>query len=253
MSTQCYQSQFDMEAKSNNAGRVRFDDNTMEIDPPSSLDHFLPPSIPSQISSWDFSTPAPPTVPTDLIATLPEDLKGIRFPTPPVISNSWSFPTPPMLPEDDMLSLPSPLQSPSASQISISPFLGTELPPSPPVPSSSLGHISTWGSLSQERLQSILRTLLDQPPTTEGDLSPEESTLLEYYQEKYQTYHLFKEVQNQITPISLHWDRFLLMAYVHYVDRFLDLSDRNLQLVMQMQRMDETIHHIDKVLTKLRR
>ncbi|KIK71919.1 hypothetical protein PAXRUDRAFT_22639 [Paxillus rubicundulus Ve08.2h10] len=159
----------------------------MEIDPPSSSDHFLPPSIPSQISSWDFSTPRgsarhlpdslesqPPPVPRDLIATLPEDLGGIRFPTPPVISNSPNFPTPPMLPEDDMLSDTSPLQSPSASQTPISPFPGTELPPSPPVASSSLGHIPTWGSLSQERLQSILRTLLDQPPTTEGDLSLKE-------------------------------------------------------------------------------
>ncbi|KIK72226.1 hypothetical protein PAXRUDRAFT_22236 [Paxillus rubicundulus Ve08.2h10] len=195
----------------------------------------------------------PPLVPTDLIATLPEDLRGVRFPTPPVISSSPNFPTPPMLPEDDMLSLPSPLQSPSACQTPIFPFLGTELLPSPPVPSSSLGHIPTWGSLSQERLQSILRNLLDQPPTTKGDLSPEESAHLEYYQEKYWTYHLFKEVQNQITPISLHWDQFLLMAYVHYVDRFLNISDQNLQLVMQMQRVDETIHHIDEVLAKLRR
>ncbi|KIK72214.1 hypothetical protein PAXRUDRAFT_22256 [Paxillus rubicundulus Ve08.2h10] len=149
-----------------------------------------------------------------------------------------------------MSSFPSPLQSPSASQTPISPFLGAELPPSPPVPSSSLGHIPTWGSLSQERLQFILRTLSDQLPTTEGDLSPEESA---HYREKYWTYHLFEEVQNWITPISLHQDRFLLMAYVHYVDRFLDLSDRNFQLVMQMQRMDETIHHIDEVLAKLRR
>ncbi|KIK71810.1 hypothetical protein PAXRUDRAFT_22803 [Paxillus rubicundulus Ve08.2h10] len=266
MSTQHYQSQFSMEAESHVAARVRFNNNTMEINPPSSLGHFLPPSLPSQSSSWDFSTPRgsagqlpdslefqPPPVPTDLIATLPEDLGGIRLPTPPVISNSPKFPTPQMLLEDDMLSLPSPLQSPSASQIPISPFLGTELPPSPPVPSSSLGHIPTWESLSQERLQSILRTLSDQPQTTEGDLSPEESARLEYYREKYQTYHLFKEVQNRITPISLHQDRFLLMAYVHYVDRFLDLSDRNLQLVMQMQRVDETIHHIDEVLAKLRR
>ncbi|KIK71966.1 hypothetical protein PAXRUDRAFT_22571 [Paxillus rubicundulus Ve08.2h10] len=136
-----------------------------------------------------------------------------------------------MLPEDNMLSDPSTLQSPSASQTPISPFLGTELPPSPPVASSSLGHIPTWGSLSQERLQSILRTLSDQPQTTKGDLSSEESARLEYYREKYWT---FEEVQNRITPISLHWDRFLLMAHVHYVDRFLDLSDRNLQLVMQM-------------------
>ncbi|KIK71816.1 hypothetical protein PAXRUDRAFT_22795, partial [Paxillus rubicundulus Ve08.2h10] len=87
MSTQCYQSQFGMEAKSNAAGQVRFDDNTMEINPPSSLDHFLPLSIQSQISSGDFSTPPglaghlpgslefqPPPVPTDLNATLPEDL-----------------------------------------------------------------------------------------------------------------------------------------------------------------------------------
>ncbi|KIK74193.1 hypothetical protein PAXRUDRAFT_20122 [Paxillus rubicundulus Ve08.2h10] len=238
----------------------------MEINPPSSLDHFLPPSIPSQISSWDFSTPQgstgdlpdslefqPPPVPTDLNATLPEDFGGIRFPTPPVISDSPNFPTPPMLPEDDMLSLPSPLQSPLASQIPISPFLGTEFPPSPPVASSSLGHIPTWGSLSQERLQSILRILSDQLPTTEGDLSPEESTHLEHYQQKYWTYHLFNEVQNRITPMSLHRDQFLLMAYVHHVDRFLDISDWNLQLVMQMQRMDETIHHIDEVLAKLRR
>ncbi|KIK72636.1 hypothetical protein PAXRUDRAFT_21760 [Paxillus rubicundulus Ve08.2h10] len=238
----------------------------MEINPPSSLDHFLPPSIPSQISSWDFSTPQgstgdlpdspefhPPPVPTDLIGTLPEDLRGVRFPTPPVISGSPNFPTPPMLLEDDMLSLPSPLQSPSASQTPISPFPGAELPLSTPVASSSLGHIPTWGSLSQERLQSILRTLLDQLPTTQGDLIPEESAHLEYYQEKYQTYHLFEEVQNRITPISLHRDQFLLMAYVHYVDQFLDLSDQNLQLVMQMQRMDETIHHIDEVLAKLRR
>ncbi|KIK72056.1 hypothetical protein PAXRUDRAFT_22457 [Paxillus rubicundulus Ve08.2h10] len=215
MSTQFYQSQFDMEAESNAAGQVRFNDNTMEINPPSSLDHFLPPSIPSQSSSWDFSTPRgstgdlpdslefqPPLVPTDLIATLPEDIRGVRFPTPPVISASPNFPTPPMLLEDDMLSLPSPLQSPSASQTPIFPFPGAELPPSPPVPSSSLGHIPTWGSLSQERLQSILRTLLDQPPTTEGDLSLEESA----YQQKYRTYHLFKEVQNRITPISLHQD-----------------------------------------------
>ncbi|KIK72601.1 hypothetical protein PAXRUDRAFT_21794 [Paxillus rubicundulus Ve08.2h10] len=158
-----------------------------------------------------------------------------------------------MLPEDDMSSIPSPLQSPLASQILISPFPSTELPPSPPVASSSLGHIPTWGSLSQERLQSILRTLLDQPQTTEGDLSPEESARLEYYREKYRTYHLFEEVQNWITPISLHQDQFLLMAYVHYVDQFLDLSDRNLQLVMHMQRVDETIHHIDEVLAKLRR
>ncbi|KIK75682.1 hypothetical protein PAXRUDRAFT_18780 [Paxillus rubicundulus Ve08.2h10] len=57
MSTQHYQSQFDMEAESNAAGWIRFDDNTMEIDPPSSLVHFLPPSIPSQSASWDFSTP----------------------------------------------------------------------------------------------------------------------------------------------------------------------------------------------------
>ncbi|KIK73393.1 hypothetical protein PAXRUDRAFT_20911 [Paxillus rubicundulus Ve08.2h10] len=238
----------------------------MEIDPPSSSDHFLPPSIPSQISSSDFSTPQgsardlpdslefqPPPVPTDWNATFPEDLGGIRFPTPPVISNSLNFPTPPMLPEDDMLSLPSPLQSPLASQIPISSFLGTEFPPSPPVASSSLGHILTWGSLAQERLQSILRTLSDRPSTTEGDLNPEESARLEYYQEKYWTYHLFEEVQNRITPISLHRDCFLLMAYVHYVDRFLDLSVRNLQLVMQMQTMDETIHHIDEVLVKLRR
>ncbi|KIK75659.1 hypothetical protein PAXRUDRAFT_18803 [Paxillus rubicundulus Ve08.2h10] len=54
MSTQHYQSQFNMEAKSNAAGWVRFNDNTMEINPPSSLDHFLPPSIPSQSSSWEF-------------------------------------------------------------------------------------------------------------------------------------------------------------------------------------------------------
>ncbi|KIK73341.1 hypothetical protein PAXRUDRAFT_20971 [Paxillus rubicundulus Ve08.2h10] len=193
MSTQHYRSQFSMEAKSNAAGQVRFDENTMEIDPPSSSDHFLPPSIPSQISSWDFSTPQgstgdlpdssefqPPLVPTDLIATLPKDLRGVRFPTPPVISSSLNFPTPPMLPKDDMLSLPSPLQSPLASQIPIFPFLGGELPLSTPVASSSLGHIPTWGSLSQERLQSILRTLSDQPPTTDGDLSPEESTHLEY-------------------------------------------------------------------------
>ncbi|KIK72987.1 hypothetical protein PAXRUDRAFT_21357 [Paxillus rubicundulus Ve08.2h10] len=72
----------------------------------------------------------PPLVPTDLNATLPEDLGGIRFPAPPVISSSPNFPTLPMLPEDNMLSLPSSLQSPSASQIPISPFLGTELPPS---------------------------------------------------------------------------------------------------------------------------
>ncbi|KIK76636.1 hypothetical protein PAXRUDRAFT_18058 [Paxillus rubicundulus Ve08.2h10] len=78
MSTKSYQSQFDMEAKSNATGWVRFDDNTMEINPPSSSDHFLPPSIPSQGSSWDFSTPQgstgelpdswkfhPPLVPTD--------------------------------------------------------------------------------------------------------------------------------------------------------------------------------------------
>ncbi|KIK72236.1 hypothetical protein PAXRUDRAFT_22225 [Paxillus rubicundulus Ve08.2h10] len=166
----------------------------MEIDPPSSSDHFLPPSIPSQISSWDFSTPQgstrdlpdslefqPPPVPRDLIATLPEDLRGIRFPTPPVISNTPDFPTPPVLPEDDMLSVPSPLQSPSGSQTPIFPFPGAELPPPPPVASSSLGHIPTWGSLSQERLQSILRTLSDQPPTTKGDLSLEESA----YREKY--------------------------------------------------------------------
>ncbi|KIK73286.1 hypothetical protein PAXRUDRAFT_21028 [Paxillus rubicundulus Ve08.2h10] len=139
-----------MEAESNAAGWVRFDDNTMEIDPPSSSDHFLPPSIPSQSSSWDFSTPQgstrelpdsqefqPPLVPTDLIATLPEDLRGIRFPTPPVISDSLNFPTPPVLPEDDMLSVPSPLQSPSASQTPIVPFPGSELPPPPPVPSNS--------------------------------------------------------------------------------------------------------------------
>ncbi|KIK72020.1 hypothetical protein PAXRUDRAFT_22498, partial [Paxillus rubicundulus Ve08.2h10] len=87
MSTQRYRSQFGMEAESNTAGRVRFDDKIMEINPPSSSDHFLPPSIPSQIPSWDFSTPPgsaghltdspefqPPPVPTDLIATLPEDL-----------------------------------------------------------------------------------------------------------------------------------------------------------------------------------
>ncbi|KIK75312.1 hypothetical protein PAXRUDRAFT_19107 [Paxillus rubicundulus Ve08.2h10] len=67
-----------MEAKSNATGWVRFDDNTMEINPPSSLDHFLPPSIPLQSSSWDFSTSRgstrelldspefqPPPVPTD--------------------------------------------------------------------------------------------------------------------------------------------------------------------------------------------
>ncbi|KIK74025.1 hypothetical protein PAXRUDRAFT_20286 [Paxillus rubicundulus Ve08.2h10] len=238
----------------------------MEIDPLSSADLFLPPSIPSQSSSWDFSTPQgstrelpgspefqPPLVPTDLFATLPEDLRSIRFPTPPVISTSPDFPTPPLLPEDDMLSVPSPLQSPSASQTPIFPFLSAELPPPPPVPSNSLGHIPTWGSLSQERLQSILRTLSDQLPTTERDLNPEESACFEYYQQKYRTYHLFKEVQNRITPISLHRDQFLLMAYVHYVDWFLDLSNRNLELVLQMQRMDETIHHIDEVLAKLRR
>ncbi|KIK73013.1 hypothetical protein PAXRUDRAFT_21325 [Paxillus rubicundulus Ve08.2h10] len=266
MSTKSYQSWFKMEAKSNATGWVRFDDNTMEINPPSSLDHFLPPSIPSQISSWDFSTPQgstgelpdspefqPPPVPTDLIANLPEDLRSIRFPTPSVISASLDFPTPPLLPEDGMLSFPSPLQSPLASQTPIIPFLGAELPPPPPVPSSSLGHIPTWGSLSQERLQSILRTLSDQPPTTEGDFSAEESAHLEYYQQKYRTYHLFEEVQNRITPISLHRDQFLLMAYVHYVDRFLGLSDQNLELALQMQRMDETIHHIDEALAKLRR
>ncbi|KIK80102.1 hypothetical protein PAXRUDRAFT_15967 [Paxillus rubicundulus Ve08.2h10] len=255
----------------------------MEIDPLSSLDHFLPPSIPSQSSSWDFSTPRgstgelldsqefqPPLVPTDLIATLPEDLKNIRFPTPPVMSDSLTFPTPPLLPEVNMLSVPSPLQSLSASQTPIIPFPGSELPPPPPVPSNSqsdlnidkdrilpgmatLGHIPTCGSLSKERLQSILRTLLDRPPTAERDLSPKESTHLECYQQIYQTYHLFKEVQNRITPISLHQDQFLLMAYVHYVDRFLDLSDQNLELVLLMQRMDETIHHIDEVLAKLRR
>ncbi|KIK75769.1 hypothetical protein PAXRUDRAFT_18706 [Paxillus rubicundulus Ve08.2h10] len=219
MSTQCYQSQFDMEAKSNAAGWVRSDDNIMEIDPPSSLDHFFPPSIPSQSSSWDFFTPQgstgelpdssefqPSPVPTDLIATLPEDLRSIRFPTPPVMSDSLNFPTPPLLPEDNMLSVPSPLQSPSASQTPIVPFSGAELPPPPPVPSNSLGHIPTWGSLSQERLQSILRTLSDWPPTTKGDLSLEESARLEYYRQKYRTYHLFKEVQNRITPISLHRD-----------------------------------------------
>ncbi|KIK77769.1 hypothetical protein PAXRUDRAFT_17276 [Paxillus rubicundulus Ve08.2h10] len=208
-----------MEAKTNSTGRVRFDDNTMEINSQSSSDHFLPPSIPSQISPWDFSTPQgstrefpnslelqPPPVPTYFIATFPEDLKSIRFPTPPVISNSLDFPTPPLLPKDSMLSFPSPLQSPSASQTPIIPFPGAELPPPPPVASSSLGHIPTWGSLSQERLQSILRTLLDQPPTTEGDLSAEESTCLEYYRQKYQTYHLFEEVQKRITPISLHRD-----------------------------------------------
>ncbi|KIK73903.1 hypothetical protein PAXRUDRAFT_20391 [Paxillus rubicundulus Ve08.2h10] len=183
MSTQHYQSQFGMEAESIAAGWVRFNGH-------------LPDSLEFQ----------PPPVPTDLIATLPEDLGGIKFPTPPVISGSPNFPTPPMLPEDNMLSLPSPLQSPLASQTPISLFPGTELPPSPPVASSSLGHIPTWGSLSQEMLQSILRTLLDQPPTTQGDLSLEESTCLEYYREKYRTYHLFKEVQNQITPISLHRD-----------------------------------------------
>ncbi|KIK74673.1 hypothetical protein PAXRUDRAFT_19641 [Paxillus rubicundulus Ve08.2h10] len=145
-------------------------------------------------------------MPTDLNATLPEDLGGIRFPTPPVISASPDFPIPPVLPKDNMLSIPSPLQSPSASQTPIFPFLGAELPPPPHVPSSCLGHIPTWGSLSQKRLQSILRTLLDQPPTTEGDLSPEESAHLEHYQEKSRTYHLFEEVQNRITPISLHWD-----------------------------------------------
>ncbi|KIK74288.1 hypothetical protein PAXRUDRAFT_20032 [Paxillus rubicundulus Ve08.2h10] len=182
-----------MEAESNAAGQVRFYDNTMDIDPPSSLDHFLPPSIPSQISSWDFSTSRgstrelpdspefqPPLVPTDLIATLPEDLRSIRFPTPPVISNSLDFPTPPLLPKDDMLSFPSPLKSPLASQTPIIPFPGAELPPPPPVASSSLGHIPTWGSLSQEKLQSIPRTLSDQPPTTKGDLSEEESGCLEY-------------------------------------------------------------------------
>ncbi|KIK72655.1 hypothetical protein PAXRUDRAFT_21741 [Paxillus rubicundulus Ve08.2h10] len=57
MSTQPYRSQFGMEAENNAAPQVRFNDNTMEIDPPSSSDHFLPPSIPSQISSWEFSTP----------------------------------------------------------------------------------------------------------------------------------------------------------------------------------------------------
>ncbi|KIK73412.1 hypothetical protein PAXRUDRAFT_20878 [Paxillus rubicundulus Ve08.2h10] len=182
-----------MEAESNATGHVRFDDNTMEINPPSSLDHFLPPSIPSQSSSWEFSTPRgstgelpdslefqPPLVPTDLIATLPEDLRSIRFPTPPVISDSPDFPTLPLLPKDDMLSVPSPLQSPFASQIPIVPFPGAELPPPPPVPSNSLGHIPTWGSLSQERLQSILSTLSDWLPTTEGDLSPKESARLEY-------------------------------------------------------------------------
>ncbi|KIK74974.1 hypothetical protein PAXRUDRAFT_19384 [Paxillus rubicundulus Ve08.2h10] len=193
MSTKSYRSQFDMEAKSNAAGRVRFDDNIMEIDPPSSLDHFLPHSLPSQISSWDFSTPRgstrelpdspefqPPPIPTVLIATFTEDFRSIRFPTPLVISNSLDFPTPPLLPEDDMLSFTSPLQSPSASQTPIIPFMGAELPPPPPVPSSSLGHIPTWGSLSQERLQSILRTFYDWLPTTEGDLSVEESAHLEY-------------------------------------------------------------------------
>ncbi|KIK75159.1 hypothetical protein PAXRUDRAFT_19223 [Paxillus rubicundulus Ve08.2h10] len=152
-----------------------------------------------------------------------------------------------------MLSVASPLQRPSAPQTAIFPFSGAELPPPPPVPSNSLGHIPTWGSLSRERLQSILRMLSDRLPTTEGDLSPEESAHLEYCQQKYRTYHLFEEVQNRITPISLHRDQFLLMAYVHYVDRFLDLSDQNLELVLQMQRMDKTIHHIDEVLAKLRR
>ncbi|KIK75999.1 hypothetical protein PAXRUDRAFT_18516 [Paxillus rubicundulus Ve08.2h10] len=57
MSTQSYPSEFDMEAESNAAGQVMFDDNTMEIDPPSSLDHFVPPSIPSQSSSLDLSMP----------------------------------------------------------------------------------------------------------------------------------------------------------------------------------------------------
>ncbi|KIK76319.1 hypothetical protein PAXRUDRAFT_18301 [Paxillus rubicundulus Ve08.2h10] len=193
MSTQHYQSHFDMEAKSNATDQVRFDGNTMEIDPPSSSDHFFPPSIPSQSSSWDFSTPQgstgelpdstefqPPPVPTDLFATFPEDLRNIRFPTPPVISASLDFPTPPLLPEDNTLSIPSPLQSPSASQTPIFPFLGAELPPPPHVPSKSLGHIPTWGSLSWERLQSILRTLSDWPPTTKGDLSLEESAHLEY-------------------------------------------------------------------------
>ncbi|KIK80161.1 hypothetical protein PAXRUDRAFT_15935 [Paxillus rubicundulus Ve08.2h10] len=127
----------------------------------------------------------PPQVPTDLFATLPEDLRIIRFPTPPVISASPDFPTPPLLPKEDMLSVPSPLQSPLASQTPIFPFPGAELPPPPPVPSNSLGHIPTWGSLSQERLQSILRTLSDRPPTTKGDLSPKESACLEYYRQKY--------------------------------------------------------------------
>ncbi|KIK79953.1 hypothetical protein PAXRUDRAFT_16051 [Paxillus rubicundulus Ve08.2h10] len=156
MSTESYQIQFDMEAKINAAGQVRFDDNTMDIDPPSSSDNFLPPSIPSQISSWDFSTPQgstrdvpdslefqPPPIPTALIATLPEDLRSIRFPTPPVISASLDFSTPPLLPKDNMLSVPSPLQIPSASQTPIVQFPGAELPPPPPVPSSSLGHIPT--------------------------------------------------------------------------------------------------------------
>ncbi|KIK77537.1 hypothetical protein PAXRUDRAFT_17431 [Paxillus rubicundulus Ve08.2h10] len=142
----------------------------MEIDPPSSFDHFIPPSIPSQSSSWDLSMPQgssgdlldsqafqPPAIQTDSMDTLPQDLSNIRFPMPPVTSDSPQFSTPPSLPEDNKLPIPSQflssLASPTPSQLLSPPQF-----PSPPIiPSSD-------GSLVQSSPDLLGSGLLETPP-----------------------------------------------------------------------------------------
>ncbi|KAF9245458.1 hypothetical protein BU15DRAFT_71206 [Melanogaster broomeanus] len=204
-----------MDSQLNRAGHVRFNDNPMEIDPPSSSDHFAPPAVPSQTSSWERSTQSsspdlsppsfqPPPIPDDFLATSFGPQTGLRFPTPPILpSSSPSLPSPTSIPEDDALPIPmesqfnftsddlaSPTSASEANLESRGPRLPPTAIPNPVVNSAILfdeisagmavfGQSLPSGSLSQDRLRSIMSTF-NRSAVGDGDLSPGDRSRLEF-------------------------------------------------------------------------